>query len=176
MPTLDDLATRVDELERRLRSAEDVLAIQNLKSRYGALADARYGPDGPRDDATLARLADQIAALFSEDAFWDGGAGLGSCCGRAAIRARFLEPTLRFSWHYFVKPRIEVDGDRARARWDMLALFTSPKGEPTWLAGIEDDEYVRAGEGWLHASMRLHTITVAPHARGWSRVSPPEPG
>ena len=44
----EDLARRVDALERRLRGVEDVEAIQRLKARYGQLVDARYDKRGPK--------------------------------------------------------------------------------------------------------------------------------
>ena len=130
----EDLARRVDALERRLRGVEDVEAIQRLKARYGQLVDARYDKKGPKSGPELETLAGQIAALFSADAVWDGGAGLGECRGRDAIRQRFLAPTLRFSWHFFVKPHIEVEGDRAHGSWDILAPCTANDGTPMWMA------------------------------------------
>jgi hypothetical protein len=54
--------TRLERMERRLQSLEDAEAIRNLKSRYAALCDDSYDADG-------------IAALFTEDATWDPGAG-----------------------------------------------------------------------------------------------------
>ena len=108
------------------------------------LVDARYGRKGVRPPDEVGRLADQIAALFSEDAVWDGGA-LGVSAGRDAIRARMAEPTLSFSRHYFVSPRIELERDRARASWELLAPCTSQDGRAMWMAGTEDDEYVRVG-------------------------------
>jgi len=170
MATLEDLEARIARLERRLGAAEDVQAIQGLKARYGALADARYGPDGPVVRPELERLAGEIAALFSADAVWDGGKALGVCRGRDAIRERMAEPTLRFAWHYFVKPEIRVDGDTARATWDVLAPCTLRDGRPFWMAGVEEDEYVRADAtefGWLHARMALRVVLFAPHERGW---------
>jgi chitinase len=71
-----------------------------------------------------------------DGAVWDGGAGLGICRGREGIRARMAEPTLLFSRHYFVNPRIELDGDRARARWELLAPCTLRDGRPAWMAGV----------------------------------------
>jgi hypothetical protein len=169
-----ELAARVEALERRLRAAEDVQAIERLKARYGELVDRRYAGGRPRPRDELERLAAEIAALFAEDAVWDGGHALGSCRGRQAIRRRMAEPTLRFSWHYFVKPHIEVAGDRARGRWDLLAPCTTADGRAVWMAGVEEDEYVREGAAWLHASMRLEIVFFAPHARGWA--AGPEPG
>jgi len=140
-----------------------------LKARYGTLADQRYGRKGVVPPDQLERLADALAALFTEDAVWDGGKGLGVARGRAEIRQRFLEPTLEFSWHYFVKPQIHVDGDSARATWDVLAPCTTRGGVPHWMAGFEEDEYRRVNGEWLHSRMQLGMVFMAPHTRGWSR-------
>src|SRR5262245_20458271 len=113
----------IEQLAARVRALEDVEAIRALKARYAELVDARYRRNDVRPAAEVAELADAIAALFAEDAVWDGGA-LGVCEGRAAIRARMAEPTLRFSRHYFVSPQIALDGDRARASWELLAPCT----------------------------------------------------
>jgi hypothetical protein len=168
----EDLARRVEALERRLRAVEDAEAIMRLKARYGQLVDARYDKKGPKSGPELEALADQIAALFTADAIWDGGAGLGECRGRDAIRQRFLAPTLRFSWHFFVKPHIEVVGDRAHGSWDILAPCTATDGTPMWMTGVEDDRYVRENGVWLHESMKLRLIFMAPHAKGWSKAQP----
>ncbi len=168
----DALEQRIALLERRVAVTEDVQAIQNLKSRYGQLADARYGPDGVVGAEELTRIADALCQLFSEDASWEGGPGLGLCRGRDEIRARFLEPTLRFSWHFFVKPRIEVDGARATGTWDILAPCTRSDGRPLWMAGFEEDDYVKQDGVWLHESMKLSVVFMAPHDKGWSRVYP----
>jgi hypothetical protein len=161
------LAETLRALEARLARLEAEEEIRRLKARYGALVDARYGRDGPLPRAQLEPIAGEIAALFTEDAVWDGGPDLGLCRGRAAICARFLEPTLRFSWHYFVKPRIEVLGERARGTWDLLAPCTTRDGAASWMAGVEDDEYLRVGGRWLHASMRLRVVFLAPQAGGF---------
>jgi hypothetical protein len=161
------LEETVRALEARLARLEAEEEIRRLKARYGALVDARYGRDGARPRGEIEPLAGEIAELFTEDAVWDGGQGLGLCRGREAIRARFLEPTLRFSWHYFVKPRIEVLGERARGSWDLLAACTTRDGVASWLAGVEDDEYRRVDGRWLHAAMRLRVVFLAPHAGGF---------
>jgi hypothetical protein len=169
MPVGDAIEVRLRDLEARLRGLEDVEEIRRLKARYGDLVDARYGPDGPLGEAELRRRADEIAALFTDDAVWDGGGGLGLCRGRAEIAARMAAPTLRFSWHYFVKPSIEVAGDTARGRWDLLAPCTLRDGRPAWMAGVEDDEYRRVDDRWLHSAMRLRVVFFAPHETGWTR-------
>ena len=169
MPGSESLEEQVRRLESRLQRLEDVEAIRQLKARYGELVDARYGREGVKPPEQLEKLAREIAELFSTDAEWEGGKALGSCRGRQQIYERFLKPTLRFSWHYFVKPQIEVDGDRASARWDILAPCTTQNGEAHWMAGVEDDEYVRVDGRWLHSRMTLRVVFMAPHATGWAR-------
>jgi hypothetical protein len=142
------LAARVDRLEA-------IEAIRHLKARYAELVDARYEGGQPLPAERLAPIAAAIAALFTEDAVWHAGGRLGTARGRAEIRARMAAPTLRASRHYFVNPRIEIDGDRARARWELLAPCTLVDGRAAWLAGAEDDEYARIDGRWLHASMHL---------------------
>lgn len=169
MATIDELEASVRSLKTRLLALEDVEAIRRLKARYGELVDARYARGRPREKPELEALARQIAGLFTEDAVWDGGKGLGMCRGRDAIERRFLEPTLHFSWHYFVKPRIRVEGDRARATWDILAPCTTTDDRPHWMAGVEEDEYARVDGEWLHSRMQLRVVFMAPHERGWVR-------
>ena len=170
---MKELEERVAALEARLRGVEDVQAIERLKARYAQLVDARYGASGAKERAELDLLAEQIADLFTKDACWDGGKGLGLCEGRAAITERFREPTLLFSWHYFVKPRIHVDGDRASGTWDILAPCTTRDGRPHWMAGFEEDEYERVDGEWLHSRMKLSVVFLAPHDVGWARKTDP---
>ena len=165
----DSLEEKVRTLESRLRLLEDVEAIRQLKARYGELVDARYGREGVKEPEQLQKLAGEIADLFSADAVWEGGKALGTCRGRQEIYERFLKPTLRFSWHYFVKPRIQVDGDGARGTWDILAPCSGRDGKPLWMAGVEDDEYVREDGRWLHSRMKLRVVFMAPHSTGWAR-------
>ena len=101
---------------------------------------------------------------------WDGGPALGRCEGRDAIAARMREPTLLFSWHFFLKPRIEVDGASARARWDVLSPCTTRDGRPHWMVGTEDDAYRLVDGVWLHSAMRLTPVFLAPHERGWEKI------
>ena len=167
MPSLEELTGRIDALERRVRRAEDFDELLNLKSRYGALADSRYTLEGVVARDELERIARELSLLFSEDAVWDGGARLGVAQGREAIYQRFLDPTLTFTWHYFVKPRIDVDGDRAQGSWDILAPCISADGRALWMAGYEEDEYARVAGRWLHTRMKLTVVFMASYERGW---------
>ncbi len=162
------LVERIAALETRLARAEAHAELLDLKSRYGALADARYSRKGPRSQSEIDAVAVQLAALFTEDAVWEGGGALGRCEGRVAIRDRFREPTLQYAWHFFVKPEIRVEGDHAKGTWDVLAMITTKEGRAMWMIGVERDEYARVDGRWLHTRMQLESQLMAPHDRGWA--------
>lgn len=166
----DDLLARVAALEARVAAAEGHAAILDLKSRYGALADARYSRKGPVAAETVASIAEEMAQLFTEDAVWEGGGALGTAVGREAIRDRFRAPTLQYAWHFFVKPHLRVEGDRATGTWDVLAMMTTREGRAMWMVGVEHDEYARVDGRWLHSKMRLDSKLMAPYDRGWGPV------
>jgi len=170
MADIDELARRHEALERRVMAVEDTLAIERLKSRYAQLVDERYTKGAPVPEAQLTEIARELGALFTEDAVWDAGKALGVARGRAAIVERLSRPTLLFSWHFFLKPHIEVTGDRAVARWDLLSPCTTRDGKPHWMAGYEDDEYRKVEGEWLHQSMKLSVAFLAPHETGWQKI------
>ena len=167
----DEMLAELAALGRRLDAVEAVLAIEKLKAHYGDLVDQRFVRGEVVDGARLEVLAQAIASLFSEDAEWDGGPALGVAVGRDAIAARMAAPTISFSRHFFVRPRISVDGARATGRWDLLAPCTTSDGSSYWMCGVEDDEYVRGSDGgWLHRRMALTTVFMAPASEGFGRI------
>lgn len=171
MTTVEQLAAELAALRTRVEATEAVLAIQRMKAHYGELVDRRFARGTMLDEATVGALADELALLFTEDGTWDGGRALGVAQGRAEIAARLRTSTLTFSRHFFFKPHIVVDGDRAEGRWDILSPCTTPDGRPHWMCGIEDDVYERGADGmWRHRSMKLTTVFMAPAAEGWSRI------
>ncbi len=172
MVTIEELAAAVAALRQRVASSEGVLAIQALKARYGELVDRRFSVGAVVDAPTLADLSVAVAALFTSDGVWDGGPGLGTATGRDAIAARLGDPTLTFSRHFFMNPRIVVDivGETATGRWDLLSPCRRADGTSYWMCGYEDDEYARVEGTWLHRSMKLTTVFMTPVGEGWTRV------
>ena len=170
MTTVEDLAAEVAALRTRVEGAEGVLAIQALKARYGELVDRRYSAGAVVDAHSLAQVAEAVAALFTSDGIWDGGPGLGRATGRDAIAARLRVPTLTFARHFFVNPRIDVDGDAAMGRWDLLSPCRRADGTSYWMSGYEDDEYARVDGVWRLRSMALTTVVMAPVGEGWTKI------
>jgi SnoaL-like protein len=170
---VDRLAGEVAALRSRLDRAESVLAIGALKAHYADLVDRRYRRGSVVDAAELASAADAAAGLFTQDGVWDGGPALGRAVGRRAIAERLRDTTLVFARHLFTAPCIEIDdGDngRARGRWELLSPCRTADGRDYLMCGFEDDEYERVGETWLHRSMRLTTVFMAPNDEGWTTI------
>jgi hypothetical protein len=153
-----------------MENAEAVTALYSLKSLYGELVDQRYSRGEMVDDVTLTHVTEQAADLFCIDGTWDGGPGLGRATGRAAIADVLSNSTLSFSRHLFVKPRIEVSGDQATGRWDVLCPCRRKDGSSWWMCGYEDDEYARIDGVWLHRSMTLTTVLMSPVADDWTNI------
>lgn len=170
MLTLEELAAEVESLRRRVDACESVLAIQAMKASYAELVDRRFSAGRVVDQSTLAELAAGIADLFTADGSWDGGPGLGVSVGRPAIASRLSATTFSFSRHFFTNPRIVVDGDTARGRWDILSPCRRATGESYWMCGYEDDQYARIDGVWLHRSMKLTTVTMTPVGEDWSKI------
>jgi hypothetical protein len=170
MTTVEELGAELAALRQRVTATEAVLAIQDLKARYAALVDRRFSAGSVVDADTLGRVADDVAALFTADGSWDGGPGLGRVTGRPAIAARLAQPTLIFSRHFFTNPRIEVHGDTAIGRWELLSPCRRAEGTSYWMCGYEDDEYACVDGTWLHSSMTLTSVFMAPVGEGWTKI------
>lgn len=166
----EHMTAQIADLGRRLARAEGVLAIQDLKAKYGELVYRRFSKGQLADPATLESVGNAVATLFTDDGVWDGGPALGRSIGRREIAARLREPTVAFARHFFLNPRISVDGDTGTGRWDVLSPCRSPDGTSYWMTGYEDDEYACVDGTWLHRTMKLTTVFLTRLGDGWTNV------
>ena len=146
----------VEELARRLQVLEDSEAIKKLKARYCAYCDNNYDATG-------------IAALFTEDAVWDGGS-FGKYEGREAIRTFFegAPKLLTFAIHQVMNPLIEVQGERATGTWYLFQPCTLAEGnQAVWLAARYEEEYVKVGEEWKFKQLKVFSSFMTPYEQGW---------
>lgn len=150
-----------DETKRLVRWLADVEAIKQLKHTYCGLCDDNYA-------------ADPLAALFTEDAVWDGGP-IGSHEGREAIRTFFQGSSARvpFALHLVTNPVIEVDGDTATGKWYLWEplVYALPGGqEAWWMSARYDDTYRRTPDGWRFQRVKITMRMLAPYAKGWGEA------
>ena len=147
------------DLEARIRRLEDIEAIKQLKARYCFLCDDGYD-------------ADALAELFTEDAVWDGG-DLGKAVGRAKIHKLFTNSpkALSFAVHMVMNPVIKIDGDRAEGIWYLYQAATQRiQDRPLWGSARYDEEYVRVGEEWKFANLRLTSFFWTLFDEGWVKT------
>jgi ketosteroid isomerase-like protein len=145
-------------LDERYRALDDIEEIKALKARYARACDNNYD-------------ADAIAALFVEDAIWDGGS-LGRAEGREKIRAFFRRASAFFPFaiHHVINPTIEIDGDHATGEWHLLQPATMAKEDKAvWLAATYHDEYVRVGGRWMFKHLRVTANFLTPYDEGWAK-------
>jgi hypothetical protein len=148
-------------IEGRLGRLEAIEEIKALKTRYCALCDADYEPDG-------------LAALFLPDAVWDGGL-FGRHEGREAIRTFFrgISGSIRFAAHLVLNPIIEVQSaDAATGKWRLIMPCTvmadNGEAEARWLLSEYDEIYARHEGAWLFKSLTVTVNFYAPHLKGWA--------
>jgi ketosteroid isomerase-like protein len=147
----------MESLEARVRALADAEEIKVLKARYAAACDDSYD-------------ADAIAALFTEDAVWDGG-NFGKAVGRENIRGFFRRATeiFPFAIHNVMNPRIEVDGDRATGQWYLLQPATRSGNQAVWLSAVYHDQYVRVDGKWMFKHLQVISNFLTTYEEGWAK-------
>lgn len=158
------------DLEARVERLEAIAAIQALKARYTACADAKYTADRTRQPPTaLAAAAAGQADCFAEDAVWEAADSFGGALeGRAALAEWFARPPWRFALHLYAGLEIEVDGDVATGRWRLWQVAAAEDAsEPVLLVAITHETYRREADGtWRIARMRFEQLHTVPLAEG----------
>jgi len=164
MAALEELGGRIQALEKRMHALEDLQAIKKLKARYGELADER---SRVKEKEELEVIASEMAKLFTEDGVWDGGEVFGIRKGRKEIYEYFRQPAWKLGLHYFMNPHVTIEGNKARGRWYLLLPGTTKDNTAVWMAGFEDDEYVKMNGQWLKSRMKLTLLFLTPYDQGW---------
>jgi hypothetical protein len=133
--------------------AEDVLAIQNLKARYCAVADSAA------DDPESALKA--FGSVFLPDV--DADYGFEPMHGAEAL-GRFLCTAIagNSEWvlHMIHTPSIEIVGETAKGDWTVMAhLKRRESGQVDLVRGRYSDEFRRTPEGWRIARVDFTRLT-----------------
>jgi len=147
---------------------DDIHEIQTLKARYADAVDGGWTGVTPHD-------ADAVIELFVPDGAWDSGA-FGGGKGHAGIREYMLTGAaiMPFAFHHISNPLIEVDGDRATARWHaMLAVSVREQAQSQEQAklhvGVYDDRMVRTPDGWRFELLRFTLAATTDLPVAWTR-------
>ena len=138
---MDDLATTVAALERRVRQLEDQTAIYQLIANYGPAADAGWSA--------------KAASLWTDDGIYD--AQVGAWQGRAAIGGMIDGATHQGyihegCAHVLTLPYISVAGDTAVATCYGQLFRRDGENFRIWRVTATRWELARTNDGWRVAN------------------------
>jgi hypothetical protein len=156
-------------LEQRVAYLEDFEAIRRLKGLYCLAVDGGW-------DAAAHR-GDEFAQLFTDDATLefrlDPSLGEPAVAkGREAIRRMINAASFTpYASHNMCGEMIQVDGDRATAKWHAMNFVSGDAGGTVLTVHIYDESYVRTSRGWRIASVVATCRGIHPQVDG-TRVSP----
>jgi len=138
----------LEELEKRLRTLEDVEEIKQLQVRYV--------------NCLITTEWDELVDCFAENGVVDLHSGLAR--GKEAIAKLFKEKIsithVGLEGCYVVHPIISVDGDRAKGSWLLYTQFSQPhkiqiksattadEEAPDWMQGYYEMEYIKEAGEW----------------------------
>jgi hypothetical protein len=165
-PSNEMMKATLAEMTARLAVLEAERAIRRTMTRYMALCDV---PSGGLENETL-------AALFSEDAVWQGigpqyAEKFGALTGResiVAMLARYLPPAphFRVNTHFLTSETIDVDAlaTQATGRWIMLQASSYVAGGAEWVSARLEVDFVPGADGkrWFIRHFRTQRLFDAP--------------
>lgn len=138
-----------DATEAELRALLDRDRILSLANRYFSTID-----DGTGIDADWART------IFSPDVRVEHRGFTLEGPGDLAVGNAFVRDGWERTFHLATNAQIDLDGDRAHVRAQLLAIHVHREGgpgEPYVIANVFDADAVRTADGW-----RLSTLAFRP--------------
>lgn len=136
-PNVDDLAAKIEVLEKRVQRLTDELELFHLTASYGP------GVDGV--------AAQAVADIYTEDGVYD--VDFGTFVGHERIRG-LIENSVRQEMltkgagHVISLPRITVNGDKAVATCHTRLYIREDKGYSVFRVVANRWEFVRTDKGW----------------------------
>lgn len=151
----------IRELADQVRVLQDLEAIKKLKYKYSMACDLGIN-EGKKD---------LLQEVFIQDILWDiGDFGRFENIQEVNEALKSIPEQMKFTYHFFTNPIIEVNGDDASGQWNLLALYTMAVGQDMLLAGIETDQYKKIDGRWWISEVVLSPAFFVPFEEGWSQV------
>lgn len=162
----------MSSIEDRIRHLEDLEAIRYLKHyHYCHCLDRLVAGDSNGLADTLSRVSETIVADFTGGPLIEGKAAF------TGFLTLGVPAALSWSQHRVMNEVIDIEGDRARARWYLACPVRFKEGGSTGLAGagfIEgryDEELVREDGVWKWARITALLDVQADYAHNWQNAS-----
>lgn len=166
----DDIVTQVRELYAESQA-------RRLLGRYMFLCDAPL----PAHGMTEQQRGDAIAALFAEDAVWEGvggthGAQFGRKVGPRAIAEHMTEffgvqnPRLTFNTHYLCTECLVATADGAEGTWVQFQPWIYDDGSSVLRSSRLQVRFVKTAAGWRILHYRTESLFVVELPVNWPRT------
>ncbi|MRT92891.1 nuclear transport factor 2 family protein [Ancylomarina sp. 16SWW S1-10-2] len=136
-------------VEQRIKRLEDLEEIRTLQAIYGHTVDKGWA--GKEIDM------EKLAEIFTENATWECPDYKISAKGLQEIVETFkaMDAEHKFFLHSFTNPIIDIEGDKAKAKWILFSPIM-PENRVNCLLASYDNDYVRTSKGWRLQALRLH--------------------
>lgn len=163
---VENLRREVARLRARVDHHDAITRIEHLMYRYIHACD-------------VAKNADLIASMFTEDAKWEGQgnfAEFGVTEGRAAIREMFVDNPrmLPFTAHFLSNATVGVSPDLTTGwgSWHVLEAATlEERRAQVWMIAWYDNDFVEVNGTWMIKHLRFRDTVVVPYEEGWLKTS-----
>ena len=153
-------------LQARVKRLEDIEEIRQLRALYSIYLDGGWREQG---GIHMGPFQD----LFTEDGVWDGRPFAAYAVGRREIYekiVRGVRPLQNFVIHNLLNSKIEIDGDTATGRWQVITPVEPVDGPAMLVFGTYHDEYARTEEGWRFKSVRAIIARTSVNESGWHKL------
>ena len=132
----------VEELEKRVRTIEDLEEIKKMHQEYMSCLD----------NIQFEKALD----FFTDDAEVEVR-NSGVMKGRENYSKIYLgtlaKRTSRHDGHLVAQPDITIDGDRAKGTWIVYIFFSVPNID--WVQGLSTSEYVKVNGQWKFSKLKF---------------------
>jgi len=151
----------IQALTSQVQVLQDMAAIKKLKYQYSMACDLGINEG----------KGELLQDVFVQDILWDiGDFGKYTNMQEVNEALQHIPEQMKFTYHFFTNPIIEVKGNDASGQWNVLAMYTMAGGQDMLLAGIETDQYNKIDGRWWISEVVLTTAFFAPFKEGWSQV------
>lgn len=153
--------------EEKVKEMVAKVEIHELMSKYELMYD-RFDP------ADVDSHVDEFMTLFTDDCIVDYG-DHGKIDGKEALRAfqtRYFNKETDFEdwFHIIANPWIELDGERARGRFNFFGPYVMNGVGACWQFSFYDIDFERIDAEWKIDHLRLDVKFMTPYQDGWGKV------
>lgn len=179
----DGRKVSIEELNEELKQLRSEVAVlraesaaRRLLGRYMFLCDSPL----PEHQMSDERRCEEIAALFTEDAVWEGvggthGAQFGRKIGPGAIAEHMAafygarNPRQVFNTHYLCTECVEATVDTAEGTWVQFQPWIYDDGSSLLRSSRLHVRFRNTAEGWRIQHYRTENLFIADLPQSWTK-------